>query len=264
MFKFVFISLLLFQSAAINLEKDILEKSQNLILQKDRLKAVTLINNILKTESLDKKQKKQAVDALGVYSRLFLEEKTQLTFEHGLSLINSDLDKAIQKIQEAKQSEPLNLTVGLALAKALLLKKQCKEAYEGLSIYVKTYELDQELLELMETAALCTLDRSLLKDFLEAYSEVHLVAEKLYRLEGKDPKVRKALSLGWTHWFLSLNTENLSQKDHEFLIKQYQASCPKELEPKEDQLEKWLFCGQQDEFETVFAKKFKIKEKNKN
>ncbi|MCH2533095.1 MAG: hypothetical protein MK008_01480 [Bdellovibrionales bacterium] len=262
MFKIILIVLFSLPTFALNLEKDVLEKSQNLILQKDRLKAVSLIKNVINSDNLSKKQTTQALEALGVYSRIFLEEKTQLIFEHGLSLINSDLEKSIQKIQEAKQLEPLNLSVGLALSKALLLKKQCKDSYSNLESYAKIYEMDSELLELMEISLLCRLEKALLLEFLETFEKVKQAEQKKQRLLEEEAEIKpKSLNLEWIYWVLSLQAENLSRKDHEFLIQKYQKECPKKALAKEDQLKPWLFCGKQEEFQSFFAKKFKIEEK---
>lgn len=257
----LFIFLISFQTFPLNLEKDVLEKAQNLILQKDRLKAVSLITSVIKNNNLTKQQELKAINALNVYGRMFLEEETQLTFEHGLSLINTDLDKAHQKIQEAKQKEPLNIEVGLSYTKILLLKKQCSEAVSNLEVYLKSYEWDKSLLNWQEKAILCVADETIMKEFISSIKQADIKEQK-QRLLTADLKSYKGISLGWVKWILDKNSENLSRKQHQYLIDLYIKNCTQKPKLKDESVEVGLFCGKQEEFQSFFAKKFKIEEKN--
>lgn len=265
---YIFISLIISINVhAFNLDKEVLEKSQHLILQKDRLKATSLIVNVIKNKKLSSQQNKNAHEALNLYSRIFLEEGTQLTYEHGMSLVNNDLDKAIQKIQEAQQKEPLNLSVGISIAKIMLLKKQCKEALSGMESYLKAYPFDEELFLLAETATICLFNKSSLLEFLNSkvqnFKNIQ-IEDKIRFLKNEKPDFNKITQLRWLAFYLEIEKENLSQQEFELLLKKYTKLCPKELKISEDMVEPWLFCAGQLEYQNYFAKKFKVKENDQN
>lgn len=107
--------------------QNIIEKAQNLILQKNRLQALDVLKNAAQKEqnlTAVKELKKTAIDI----ANIFMTEKTHQLYESALTLRFSNVNDATSRINEALKIEPNNIALMLELSRLLIAKKDCKAA----------------------------------------------------------------------------------------------------------------------------------------
>lgn len=111
--------------------KDIIQKAQSLILQKDRAQALIILETSLQREQ-QKKSKEFVLDelknALFAMSRLFISDKAHGLYELGLSLLPLESTQAIQRIEDGLKIENDNLQMINQLIRINLFKKDCDNA----------------------------------------------------------------------------------------------------------------------------------------
>lgn len=111
--------------------KDIIQKAQSLILQKDRAQAVLILESSLQKETA-KKSKDNIVDelkgSLFNMSRMFISDKAHGLFELGLSLLPNEPAQAQQRLDEALKIENDNLQIINQIMRIYLMKKECDNA----------------------------------------------------------------------------------------------------------------------------------------
>lgn len=111
--------------------KDIIQKAQSLILQKDRAQAILILESSLQKETT-KKSKEFIVDELKSslfnMSRLFLSDKAHGLFELALSLLPNEPVQAQQRLEEALKIENDNLQIINQMMRTHLMKKECDNA----------------------------------------------------------------------------------------------------------------------------------------
>lgn len=94
--------------------QDIIEKAQNLILQRDRAQAINILANAIKRESGRSQSVVELKKTLNEIAALFFSDKAQQLYEVGITLKRTDLNQALQKITEALRMEPDNSKIGRA------------------------------------------------------------------------------------------------------------------------------------------------------
>lgn len=124
--------------------KDIIEKAQNLSLQKDRHQAINILLAALKKESkptavLD--IKRSILDI----SHMFLSDKAQQAYETAISLKKNDLNQGLDKIIEAHKLEPDNLKIILEHSRMLMRKDDCRAGIDILNKFLRLQEFDEDL-----------------------------------------------------------------------------------------------------------------------
>jgi hypothetical protein len=127
---------------------DIIEKAQNLSLQKERSQAVLILVNATKREIKKNPQAaKELIVALDKISSVFYSDKAQQLFELSLSLKNSDINLAINRLQEAQKMEPENLSILLEIGRNLIIKNECDQAVDHFTKYkeINPFSEDVEL-----------------------------------------------------------------------------------------------------------------------
>ena len=87
---------------------DIIQKSQNLLLQKNRPQAIDLLVIALKNEKPNSSGFNELRKNLFEISRIFISDKAQQTYEFSLSLKRTDAPQALAKITEGIRIEPEN------------------------------------------------------------------------------------------------------------------------------------------------------------
>lgn len=135
--------------------KDLIEKAQNLILQKDRQQAIQVLLNGLKQEQKNKAaitELKKKVEELG---SLFLSDKAQQLYETSLSFKRKDLAQAQAKINEALRIEFDNVQILTESARLLMLKGDCSGAQDQISKMYKKNIYDEQILLTMGQVQLC-------------------------------------------------------------------------------------------------------------
>ncbi len=106
---------------------DIIEKAQNLILQKNRSQALDILKNAAQREqnlNAVKELKKTAIEI----ANIFMTEKTHQLYENALSLRFTNLSDAMSRVNEALKIEPNNMMLMTELGRLMNAKKDCKAA----------------------------------------------------------------------------------------------------------------------------------------
>lgn len=105
--------------------KDIIEKAQNLILQKNRSQALDILKNAAqKEQNLNsvKELKKTAIEI----ANIFMTEKTHQLYENALSLRFVNPGDAMGRVNEALKIEPNNMMLMTELGRLMIAKKTVK------------------------------------------------------------------------------------------------------------------------------------------
>ncbi|WP_415063471.1 tetratricopeptide repeat protein [Bdellovibrio sp.] len=134
--------------------KDIIEKAHNLILQRDRQQALNILSGAIQREIRPQaiaELKKTASEVANV----FFSDKTQQLFESGVSLRKSDLNQALDKVNEAARIEPDNFSIVNELAHLMIAKGDCKGAQELVQKQLNLVSFDEDLKLSMAQALVC-------------------------------------------------------------------------------------------------------------
>ena len=131
--------------------KDIVEKAQNLLLQRDRQQALHILSGAIRREK-QKPQLQELVTALDGVATYFLSDRSQQTYEAAISLRRSDIVQAQQRLQEALLMEPDNLLLVVENARLSIARRECKQAIQLLRAW-KTKFADHALLTLTQAQA---------------------------------------------------------------------------------------------------------------
>ncbi len=152
---FVFFSLLSRASTETESYNDIIEKAQNLILQKDRQQAVNVLLAGLKQEHKNKIATSELKKKLEELGSLFLSDKAQQSYEISLSFKRKDVSQALAKINDALRIEPDNVQILTESARLLMVKGDCNGALDQI---LKTYKkniYDEHILLTMGQVQIC-------------------------------------------------------------------------------------------------------------
>lgn len=124
--------------------KNILEKAYNLGLQKERNQALTILVN-----AIAKENKPQAIvelkTAITDISRIFFSDKAQQSYESGVSLMRTDLNKAGDKISEGLRLEPDNFKLVVLMSTLLIAKSDCRQAMDLVQKKLNIVSFDESL-----------------------------------------------------------------------------------------------------------------------
>lgn len=131
--------------------KDIVEKAQNLLLQRDRQQALHILSGAIRREK-QKAQLHELVTAFDGVATYFLSDRSQQTYEAAISLRRSDIAQAQSRLQEALVMEPDNLLLVVENARLSIARRECKQAIQLLRAW-KTKFADHSLLTLTQAQA---------------------------------------------------------------------------------------------------------------
>jgi hypothetical protein len=118
--------------------KDIIEKAQNLILQRDRQQALTILSGSIRREK-GKAVEAELKQALNGIATAFLSDRAQQAYEASLSLRMTDINQSRERAQEAFVMEPDNLLIVLELARISILKADCGGAEVNIKNWIKEF-----------------------------------------------------------------------------------------------------------------------------
>jgi hypothetical protein len=135
--------------------QDLIEKAQNLSLQRDRLQATQILVRALEREKRGSKAYRALLQSLDQLAGLFYTEKAQKEFELAESLVFTKEDLAIARYQSAIAMEEGHLPTLIALAQAQLRSNECNAAATNLSKAEKVNPYNPETSLLMIRALLC-------------------------------------------------------------------------------------------------------------
>lgn len=108
--------------------KDIIEKSYNLSIQKNRTQAMNLLVSSIRREGKKSQAVKELMSALDEVSTAFYSEKAQQQYELALSVKATDPQLALNHLGEAAKMEPDNLTILLEQMKMQMGSGDCSAA----------------------------------------------------------------------------------------------------------------------------------------
>ncbi len=137
---------------------EIIQKAQNLILQKDRRQALEILNEALKSERPNGHGFKELKKTITELSHIFIGEKNQQLYELSLSLKRTEPAQALTKIIDALHFEPENLTLLLETARQNLTKGDCKAALETTLKAQTLNPWDDELTLVLAQVKICQND----------------------------------------------------------------------------------------------------------
>ncbi len=137
---------------------EIIQKAQNLVLQKNRPQALEVLSAGLKNEKPNSAAFKELKKNLNDMSRMFISEKAQQAYEFSLSLKRADPPQAFVKINDALRAEPENFTLLLEAARQNLMKGDCKAALDLGQTVQKINLLDDELNLVLAQTKICLND----------------------------------------------------------------------------------------------------------
>lgn len=135
--------------------QDIIEKAQNLILQKDRQQAVNILANAIRREGAKSAASAELKKTLEETATLFLSDKAQQIYEVGVTLKRTDLNQAQQKMNEGLRLEPDNLLFLLEQARILVGKGDCSAAEESAAKARAQNPYSEEVNLIFAQASLC-------------------------------------------------------------------------------------------------------------
>jgi hypothetical protein len=141
------------QKMVTNVE-DLIQKSQNLILQKDRAQAIMILVRALNQAS-SKKEVIELKRNLEDISSLFLSDKTQQMYEAVLSNKRKDINTSLQKMLEISRVEPDQNLISAEAARLHILKKDCQQAFDLMEAQLKKNPYDELYLLTAAQAAAC-------------------------------------------------------------------------------------------------------------
>lgn len=134
--------------------QDIIEKAQNLILQKDRPQALLILNKAIQKETkvsivLELRQ------AASEIAHKFLSDKAQQLYESSVASRRVDLNIAQQNAAEALKIEPDNLSIIAEYSRVLFAKGDCRNAEEFAIKGLQLLDADEELRLIYAQALSC-------------------------------------------------------------------------------------------------------------
>lgn len=134
--------------------QDLIQKAQNLTLQRDRLQASQILVRALGRETRGSAAFKDMTKALSELSTVFYTEKAQSVFNVGESALATRPRDAIDSFQEALRLEDGNVTVLKALARAQLSLGDCDKAETSVRAAetIDPYSSEVQLLSLQTLA----------------------------------------------------------------------------------------------------------------
>ncbi len=182
--------------------KDLISKSQNLSLQRDRLQACQILIRALQKETKNTASYRELKNSLEELSSVFYTDKAQSIYSQGDSLVDLKTKEALDKFQEALKLEEGNMTALKALARAQLRLDDCRGADASLKSAESFDPVSGEMQLLKLQTLKCQKDYEALseklgsKDLdlegLEKYTKVFAIDEAVRKKDFK--KARQILS----------------------------------------------------------------------
>jgi hypothetical protein len=190
---------------------DLIQKAQNLTLQRDRLQASQLLTRALQKESRGSVAHRELAKALDELTSVFYSERAQGLFAAGESAAETRPRDALAHYQEALRVEDGNVTVLKALARTHLVMSDCDRADAATrsAEAINEFSAEVKLLRLQVLACQRNFDslRLRLADFtadlepVEAFTRGiqmrSLHQDKLAENDEKELKKAKSLLAAW-------------------------------------------------------------------
>jgi hypothetical protein len=134
--------------------KDIIEKAYNLSLQRDRQQSLNILISALQKETrpLHVSEIRKAINDI---SHVFISDKAQQAYESGISLKKTDLNQALNKLNEALRIEPDNIAIIEDIARASIAKGDCTSVTETVLKQNKLILYDEELKLILAQSYVC-------------------------------------------------------------------------------------------------------------
>lgn len=108
--------------------QDIVEKVQNLLINKDRANALVLLNQSILKEGPKSPSGKELIKTLNQSSKIFIYEQTQQLYEVAIANWVTNYTAALENLNLALKKEDDNLEVILLKVRAHLSLNECRDA----------------------------------------------------------------------------------------------------------------------------------------
>lgn len=135
--------------------KETIKKAEDLLLQKERAKAVKVLTTLLEQEKQNKLAQAEARKILKDINGLFLNEKAQQNYELALNLKNTDLNQALAKLNEALTWEADNFKILTEISRIKINKKDCKSTLQALELANQQNPFDELISVTLSQAYFC-------------------------------------------------------------------------------------------------------------
>ncbi|MFP5518631.1 MAG: hypothetical protein ACLGGX_01910 [Bdellovibrionia bacterium] len=132
-----------------------IERAQNLMLQNERLQAISLLYRALKRENSKSQNYAEIKKAIAEISEVFISENAQQLFEMAVSLRKAEPVQSQQKLLEALKLEPENSLVISELGRVYIARNECGTALDLAAKHLNNNELNDQLLLLRYQAETC-------------------------------------------------------------------------------------------------------------
>jgi hypothetical protein len=167
---------------------DEIAKSHELLLNKDRIKAIENLRRYrsLQGQNLKANEKTELNEALVEISTRFLSDKGQRLYELGLSKLPSQPAEAISTLKLAEKEENGNIQIALSLARAQFIAEDCQAAKKTLIPLLEGAALTGETHELLLLVYFCLDDAEAIEALLKKKTN-----------EFRMPPLELKLAQGW-------------------------------------------------------------------
>lgn len=249
-------------------ERDLIKKARQMLLQKERVAALSMLSAAAQKErKLGHQQaSKNLIEAIDEISRAFILDKSQQAYEMALSLADAEPEEALSRLLEAQKLEPKNFVIELQIIRTQLALRSCSEASNGGRALAALNPFSEEVHLALGQAAACSKDYSELQKLaktnpgssqdLAVFWELLSAEEKVASGEGEAVKT-KLRALAQTHekfpsvFYWLWRTENPQSPEAEQAAQKYLVLC---TSPSAALRRKYLldpfFCRQRSEVES--------------
>jgi hypothetical protein len=214
--------------------EDIIQKAKTLMLQRDRDKALQVLQFSMQKENKNTQAGKRLVQTMNQMGEMVFTEKGQQTLEIAESLVNSDPQQAIDSYKEALKIEESNIYIELQLARAYMYLDDCKNAAASADAVLQLHPWYEPAVFLFAQAKVCDSSSFVLKDsqisFIEnditkhyvMIAQNHSQKEHAKVLRETDVAIKKFPNFSEFYWFRAqalqasqLNSSKETQKYNE-------------------------------------------------
>lgn len=140
--------------------KELISKSQAMILQGDRAKACQILIGALNKDGVKSKGFLEISRALKKCTEIFILEKAQQSYEVAIANYLSDKNQSIEKFKESLGLEPRNALIIKGLVFALLSQNECVQAKKYNTELKKINPYDDEIDNFQFLELICSKSKS--------------------------------------------------------------------------------------------------------
>jgi tetratricopeptide (TPR) repeat protein len=204
---------LVFGSPTQENHEDIIKKAQTLILQRDRDKALQVLQFAIERETKNVAATKKLISTMTQMGEMVFTERGQQMLETAESLVTSDPPQALDLYKETLKMEQGNLRIEAQIAKAYFLQDDCDNAANFAEGILQTHPWHETGIFLLAQARVCKNNSLILKesqisyiqdDWVKSYvsiAQTFLAQEYLKLLRETEVAIKKFPDFSELYWF---------------------------------------------------------------